>query len=94
MNKILKAIETNKRAFNISLFYVGLGTLSVCSVYPKDLFYGEWSLYGLVITFPVSVLSFGYRYAEADLLYPIFIIQLVMLFLTFYILSIFIKNKN
>lgn len=94
MNKILKAIERNKLAFNISLFYVGLGTLSVCSVYPKDLFYSEWSLYGLVITFPVSVLSFGYRYAEADLLYPIFIIQLVMLFLTFYILSIFIKNKN
>lgn len=94
MNKFQKIIGDNILAFRISLFYVGLGTLSVCSIYPDDLFYGDWSLFGLLITFPVSIISFGYRYAEADLLYPVFFIQLIMFFLTFLILSSFIKNKQ
>ncbi len=94
MNKFIKIIKDRKLAFNISLFYVALGTLTVCSVYPKDLFYGDWSLYGLLLTFPVSIFSFGFRYAEADLLYPVFIIQLAMFFITFFILSLFIKEKK
>ncbi|MGV8995292.1 MAG: hypothetical protein ACOH1O_14425 [Flavobacterium sp.] len=94
MNKFVKIIEGRKLAFKISLFYVGFGTLSVCSVYPKDLFYGDWSLYGLLITFPVSVLSFGYRYAESNLLYPVFLIQLIMFFITFFLLSLFIKDRK
>ena len=73
---------------------MGLRTLSVCSIYSDDLFYGDWSLFGLLITFPVSIISFGYRYTEADLLYPVFFIQLIMFFLTFLILSSFIKNKQ
>jgi hypothetical protein len=94
MNNLLKIIENRKLAFKISFFYVLLGTLSVCSIYPKDLFYGEWSLYGLIITFPVSIISFGYRYAESDLLYPVFIIQLVMFILSFFVLSLVLKDKN
>jgi len=78
--KTLKIIGNRVFAFKISLFYVGLGTLSVCSIYPKDLFYGSWSLFGLIITFPLSIVSFGYRYANADLLYPVFLIQLIMYF--------------
>ncbi len=87
-------IRNRKLAFYIALLYVGFGTLSVCSVYPDDPFYGEWSLFGLVITFPVSIISFGYRYAEADFLYPVFIIQTIMFLLTFFILGTFIKRKN
>ncbi|GGD36394.1 hypothetical protein [Flavobacterium orientale] len=87
-------IAENKLAFVISLIYVSLGTLSICSVYPKDFFYGNWSLYGLLITFPVSVISFGYRYAESDSLIPVFIIQIAMFILTFLILSKFIKSKK
>jgi hypothetical protein len=94
VNKIIKIIEDRKLAFKISLFYVALGTLSVCSVYPKDLFYGDWSLYGLLLTFPVSIISFGFRYAESNLLYPVFIIQLIMFFITFFLLSLFIKDKK
>ena len=85
-------LRNRKLAFYIALLYVGFGTLSVCSVYPDDLFYGEWSLFGLLITFPVSIISFGYRYAEADILYPVFIIQTIMFFLTFFILGNFIKK--
>jgi len=94
MNKFVKIIESKKLALKISFLYVLLGTLSVCSIYPKDLFYGEWSLFCLIITFPVSIISFGYRYAESNLLYPVFIIQLIMFFLTFNILSLVVKEKN
>jgi hypothetical protein len=94
VDKFIKIFEDRKLAFKLSLFYVALGTLSVCSVYPKDLFYGDWSLYGLLLTFPVSIFSFGFRYAEADLLYPVFIIQFVMFFITFFVLSLFIKEKK
>jgi hypothetical protein len=94
MNKFVKIIESKKLALKISFLYVLLGTLSVCSIYPKDLFYGEWSLFCLIITFPVSIISFVYRYAESNLLYPVFIIQLIMFFLTFNILSLVVKEKN
>jgi hypothetical protein len=94
MNTFIKLIKDRKLAFKISLFYVSFGTLSVCSVYPKDLFYGDWSLYGLLLTFPVSVFSFGFRYTESNLLYPVFIIQLIMFFITFFLLSFFIKDKK
>ncbi|MCY1455354.1 hypothetical protein D9M71_724850 [compost metagenome] len=92
MDRLTKVIGNRILAFRISLFYVGLGTLSVCSIYPKDLFYGAWSLFGLIITFPVSILSFGYRYANSDVLYPVFLIQLVMLLPAFFIFSLFIKK--
>lgn len=85
-------ISNKKLAFQISLIYVSIGTLSVCSLYPKDYFYGDWSLYGLLFTFPVSIISFGYRYCDAESLLPIFFIQTIMFVITFLILSIFIKK--
>lgn len=71
-----------------------MGTLAVCSVYPKDLFYGVWSLYVLLITFPVTIISFGYRYTESDSLFVVVIIQFAIFILTFLILSLFIKTKS
>jgi hypothetical protein len=94
MNKLVTFISRRILALMIALIYVGLGTLAVCSVYPSDTFYGDWSLYGLLITFPVSVISFGYRYADSLLLYPVFIIQTVMFIMTFFILQLFIKKNN
>ncbi len=91
---MINYLRNRKLAFYIALSYVGFGTLSVCSIYPADPFYGEWSIFGLLITFPVSIISFGYRYAEANLLYPVFIIQIIMFILTFLILTAFIKTKK
>ena len=88
----MNLIANRKLAFLISLIYVSIGTLSVCSVYPKDNFNGDWSLYGLLLTFPVSIISFGYRYADSESLFPVFIIQIVMLIITFLVLRIFIKK--
>lgn len=86
--------DKRKQALAIAVIYVGCATLSVCSVYPADPFYGEWSLYGLIFTFPVSLLSFGYRYADANSLSPVFFIQFIMFILTFFILSRFLKDKK
>ena len=52
LHKFLKEREIE---LIISAIYVGIGTLAVCSVYPDDFFYGDWSLIVLLITFPVSL---------------------------------------
>ncbi|NMH26061.1 hypothetical protein [Flavobacterium solisilvae] len=85
-------IVNRKLTLLISLIYVSIGTLAVCSVYPQDYFYGEWSLFGLLFTFPVTVISFGFRYGDAESLLPIFIIQFLMFVITFLLLRIFIKK--
>ena len=89
---MINYFRKKQKAAQFSFVYVALATLSVCSVYPKDLFYGQWSLFGLLVTFPVSIISFGYRYADAQNLYPVFIIQLFMFLLTKALLRRFIKN--
>ncbi|MCS4226937.1 hypothetical protein [Sphingobacterium sp. BIGb0165] len=63
--------KERKLSFFIALAYVGIGTLSVCSILPDDPLYNEWFLVGLVFTFPVTIVSFAYRYAEGDLLQKI-----------------------
>ena len=93
MEELKQFLKSRKIELIISAIYVGIGTLAVCSIYPKDLFYGNWSLIVLLITFPVTIISFGYRYAEADSLLPVFMIQSVMFILTYLILiSPFFKS--
>lgn len=94
MEEIKSFLKTRKVALIISAIYVGLGTLAVCSIYGSDPLYGEWSFNVLVLTFPVTFFSFIYRYAEADSLLPVFLIQFIMFLFTFFILSIFIKKKK
>lgn len=51
-------------SYLIAFLYVGAGTLSVLSMYPDNLLYGEWVLWGLLLTLPANVISFGILYAE------------------------------
>ena len=83
MKEFKSFIKYRKIELIISAIYVGIGTLAVCSIYPKDLFYGDWSLFVLIWTMPVIIFSLVYRYAEADNLIPVFIIQLIMFVFTF-----------
>lgn len=94
MKELKSFLKLRKVALIISALYVGLGTLAVCSIYGSDPLYGEWSLYALLLTFPVAFFSFMYRYAESDFLLPVFIIQFIVFLCTFFILSLFIKKKN
>ncbi|MGU3376485.1 hypothetical protein [Chryseobacterium sp. M5A1_1a] len=77
----------------ISLFYVGIGTLAVCSIYPNDPLYGDWATYTLFVTFPVSILSAGLRYADSEILWIVFVMQFVMFPTTFIILGLFFINN-
>lgn len=92
MEEFKSFLKLRKASIIISALYVGLGTFAVCSIYGSDLFYGKWSFTLLVITFPVSFLSFMYRYAEPDFLLPVFIIQFIVFLCTIFILSLFIKK--
>jgi hypothetical protein len=60
----------NKKAFYdslvVSFLYVGLGTISVISVYPGSLFYGDWVIFGFLLTVPVSFVGFAIMYAGSD----------------------------
>ncbi|MEI6089072.1 MAG: hypothetical protein WCR42_01330 [bacterium] len=92
MIKIIKYIKDNKLAFWISIFYVGLSIISICAIYPDDLLYGDWALIGILITFPINVISFGFRFAISDIIYPVFIIQGFMFIPTFLIITSLIKT--
>ncbi|AZA77235.1 hypothetical protein EG347_06815 [Chryseobacterium sp. G0186] len=93
MKGIISFLKIRKIALLISLFYVGIGTLAVCSIYPSDPLYGDWGTYALFVTFPVSILSCGFRYADSEILWIVFVMQFVMFLTTFIILSLFIKNN-
>jgi hypothetical protein len=93
MEVIKLFLRSRKIALIISAIYVGFGTLTVCSMYGSDPLYGEWSLYALLLTFPVAFFSFLYRYAEPNSLIPVLIIQFIMFLATFFVLSFFVKKK-
>jgi hypothetical protein len=85
----------NLKAAILAFLYVSLGTLSVCSVYPGDMFYlGGWAIIGQIITLPVSIISSGYRYANAKDLQPVFVIQSIMFVLTYLSFAFIILKKT
>ncbi|MGC4128460.1 MAG: hypothetical protein QM564_02635 [Bergeyella sp.] len=93
MENLKSFLKSRRIALIISAIYVGLGTFAICNAYGSDALYGDWTIYTIVITFPVTIISFGYRYAEPNSLIPVYIIQFIMFVLTFLLLSLFIKEK-
>ena len=90
----MKALEKCRMIYIGIFLYVGIGTLSICAVYPHDaLWCGDWIMFPLLFTLPVTFISFGYRFAEADVLYPVFIIQAVVLLICLGIAFLICKNK-
>ncbi|GHV17495.1 hypothetical protein FACS1894169_12760 [Bacteroidia bacterium] len=82
MNKIIK-----KRiilAF-IILIYNIIGLFTVCSIMGSDLYSGDWTIWMSLLTFPIIIISFVYRYMQPNTLYPVFIIQFFILLLTLYL---------
>ncbi|MFV5700165.1 hypothetical protein ACM55H_17540 [Flavobacterium sp. ZT3R17] len=86
--------NTKKKAWNnsliISLVYVGIGTLSVLCSYPP--YYGDWVLFGLFITFPVSIFSFGIMIAGKYYL-AVIAIQIIIFFIFWYLCYHFLLKK-
>lgn len=74
--------QAYRYAYLIAFLYVGLGTLAVLSVYPDDPLFGEWVLWVLFITFPVSATSWAVRYAAPSQQLLVIFIQLGIFVLT------------
>ncbi|TCC97012.1 hypothetical protein [Pedobacter hiemivivus] len=74
-----------KLSFIYSLSYVGLGTLSVLSLSPSSLFYGDWVIIALLITLLVNLISFGIAYSDGNATGLILIVQSIM-FLIFWLI--------
>ena len=81
--------EPQSRAFNnsliISMAYVGLGTLSVLSLFPSFPLSGQWAWIGVLITFPVSFIGFGIAYMEPDNYVVVLLAQAVVFGLFWFI---------
>lgn len=79
----------------ISLVYVGIGTLSLLSLYPQSPIGTVIAWLGLLLTLPVTVISFGIMYTESDSLNSMLITQLIVFFVFWFLayLFLFIKRK-
>jgi hypothetical protein len=86
------------KSFIISLGYVGLGTLSVLSIYPSSPLYGSWVLPTQLLTLPVSIWSFGIVFEDADAFVSVLVVQSIVLLLFWYFLFRWLtrryKNKT
>ena len=79
MENLKSFLKSRKIALIISAIYVGIGTLAICNIAGSDFLYGDWVTPTIVLTFPVTFVSFIYRYVETDFL----ILDFVMLPLLF-----------
>jgi hypothetical protein len=83
-------IKAKKKSLLISILYVGLGTIAVLCSYPP--FYGDWVLIVLLITFPVSILSFGILIA-GKYYTAVVIVQLIIFAFFWYLYYSFLLRK-
>jgi hypothetical protein len=73
-------------SFIISFTYVGIGTVSLLSVYPSSPLYGDWVLPAMVITLPVSIWGFGLMYADSHTFWSVIIVESIVCLISWRIL--------
>lgn len=88
----LNYITQNIPAIVISVLYVIAGGVVACSIYPDDPLNGGWWIWGWLITLPVNLISFSFRYT-GDIGYSgVIFIQCIMLIPTFLLASLITKR--
>jgi hypothetical protein len=85
--------EKIRKLFVISFLYVGLGTLSILSMFPDFPLYGDWSMVGFLLTIPVSFISFGIAFSEPDSQNIIVVTQLIILLILWSIIYLKFRSK-
>lgn len=91
----MKDESVYKKSLVFSICYVGFATIALFSMYPESFLHGDWALMSLLITFPVSILSFGLIYSGVEnAQYIIPVIQIVMFLLTWYLSYRFLKKRE
>lgn len=80
-----------------SVCYVGFATIALFSMFPDSILHGDWALMSMILTMPVSVISFGVIFGGGDQPYAsllVFLIQSVMFLLTWYISYKIFRKKD
>ena len=91
----MKDENAYKKSLVFSICYVGFATLALFSMYPSSNLSGDWTIFAIFFTFPVSVVSFGVRYMGIDNeILIVTTIQLIMFLLTWYLSYRFLKGKK
>jgi len=82
-----------KISFLISFIYVGFATISPLGLPHDSPLYWESSIFGVFITFPVSLLSFGIMYYEAGHYILVLMVQFVMFLLFWYLVYRYMRKR-
>lgn len=88
----ISSIKQLNKFFFLFLIYQIIAVVSLFGCYPSDIFFTQYSIYGLIITFPISIFSFMIRFAEPDLEMTVIIIQSVI-FLISALIYVLLKRK-
>ena len=83
-------MRARKVVATIIAVYNLLGFLALFGLYPKDPFYWDGSILLLLLTFPITIISFGLRYSDPSTLLP-FIVQILIFAITLFIGDIITK---
>lgn len=83
-------MRTRKTTAVIVLIYNILGIIAILGLYPADPFYWDGSVFILLFTFPITIISSGLRYFDSSITLPL-IVQSVMLISTLLITDSFTK---
>ena|SRR5258708_2922515 len=81
------------KSFIISFVYVSLGTIAILSGYPSSPLYGGWVLPTMLLTFPVSIWSFGIVFADSHAFWSVIIVESVVCLLFWLIIFRWMKRR-
>lgn len=89
-------MKRRKLLFIITIIYNLIGVVSLFMMYPDDPLSWEsgWSQLIILLTLPITFFSFVYRYAQSEPLYPVFIIQFIVLIISLFIVHIITRNNK
>lgn len=74
------------KSFIVSFLYVSLGTVAILSGYPSSPLYGGWVLPTMLLTFPVSIWSFGIVFSDSSAFWSVIIVESIVCLLFWLIL--------
>jgi hypothetical protein len=86
--------EAIVKSFVFSLLYVGLGTLSLFSLYPTFFLSGDWAWIGFLLTIPVSAIGFGVIFMEPENEALVLLIQLIHLIILWLFAYLFLRRRR
>jgi len=83
----------NKTLFVFTIVYHLVALISLFGLYPKDIFYNEFAYIGIVVTLPISFISWGLRFSSAGVDLLVFAIQVSLFILNMYLNKRFERNQ-